>query len=787
VAGKTGSTLDRGLQVASAVAAIIAVFQQSDGARIGTGLVAALLFLAAVFMTLRRVRMPLSVNWIQRRTVSAYFDATVTEFLKELPLPAPVAEENLAAKVSYKSAYVPVPYRAFSPRSNKAMPGREIASRPADPMNMLIDLLQNRQSALVLGDPGSGKTLLAMLTFAELADRYKASRGRGLLPIFLRLSELQSRGQSSSITPSIGDLMPAALKTLGNSRLERLLDAGRACIVLDGLDELPSTRGTRNSATSRMPDELILLLRNLTIITCREAFHTLYVDTDKVASNLGTEIELLALTYDGEVVPFTRQYCASLGQPLLAEVVLNILRQNASLAETLSRPLMLRMTIDVLAFELEHGDMRAAERMLLTGSDFLNAEIYERYVRSWIIREHRKADNPLLPAFQKLDLVEAIAWQIFCNPVRTDTGYGSFEVVDLTVDKHTLVVTIDDWIKANVDLTSPRFRRSSLITEVEERTFLIVSERSDTYRFVHKSFFEYLVARRVYNKLAKGHEDAASLVSLLSMPFPDEIIDFIRELLHWSRTPDEVASRRRNVEKSLVDVLRVDDRSDSSLMARQQAANLLPIVATAETQEFLRGVVVSDDHPFIRRAIAVGEALHHQDSEFLDKFVASLDSDKRAASFHMGYNRIYYGDQPLSRIVFEDDGRAECSRFFRACIRHLQLERYRYIRTMALATIRLMLQDPSRRALLVEKEADALRWVVKDVCNRPDPELGPVYEHERARLLACIRQALTEARLTDGGDNQEEASRPVEHDLEVSQERMHGGGAAGNKEVGDVV
>jgi NACHT domain len=785
VADKTGSTLDRGLAVASVVAAVIAVFQQSNGIRIGAGLTAAILLVALVVMARRRVHVPLSVNWIQRRMLSAYFEATVTDFLKELPelpLPAPVAAESLANRVSYKSAYVPVPYRAFPHRPNRAMPGREIVPRPGDPLNMLIGLLHKDQSALVLGDPGSGKTLLAMLTFAVLADRYRASRGRALLPVFLRLNEMESKGQSTSAAQSVSDLMPEALKSLGGSRLERLLDARRVCIILDGLDELPSTRGGRNGTASRMPDELVLLLRNLTIITCREAFHTLYVDTDKVANSLGTEVELLPLTYDGEVVPFTRQYCTSLGQASLAEVVLGILGQNAALAETLSRPLMLRMTIDVLAFELEHGDMRVAERMLLTGSDYLNADIYERYVKSWIIREHRKADDAQLSVPKKLDLVEAIAWQIFCNPVRTDTGYGSFELVDLTVDKATLVATIDDWIKANVDSTSPRFRRSRLVTEIEERTFLIVSERTDTYRFVHKSFFEYMVARRVYTMLATGREEVASLVSMLSLPFPDEIIDFIRELLHWSKTPEEVASRRRNVEQSLVGVLRTDDRSDSSLMARQQAANLLPIVATADTQEFLRGMVVSDDHPFIRRAVAVGEALHHQDSEFLDKFVATLDGDPRAASFHMGYNRIYYGDQPLSRTLFEDDGQPECSRFFRACVRHLQLERYRYIRTMALATIRLMLQDPLRRALLIEKEANALR-VVMDICRRPDPVLGSVYEHERARLLACISQALSEA----GLDGEGEVSRPLDRGLEITQDRMRDTGAPGNKEVGDVV
>ena len=102
-----------------------------------------------------------------------------------------------------------------------------------------------------------------------------------------------------------------------------------------------------------------------------------------------------------------------------------------------------------------------------------------------------------------------------------------------------------------------------------------------------------------------------------------------------------------------------------------QAANLLPIVATPRTREYLRGIVASEGHPFIRRAIAVGEALHHQNPEFLDAFVASLDTDERARSFHMGYNRIYYGDQPLSRTNFEDDGQPECTRFFRACIRHM--------------------------------------------------------------------------------------------------------------------
>src|ERR1700691_5970326 len=238
--------------------------------------------------------------------------------------------------------------------------------------------------------------------------------------------------------------MPATLKGLKDGILERLLAKGKACIILDGLDELPATRTIQAGTKSRMPNELVMSLDRRIILTCREAFHALHVDTDKMASRLGVELELLPLTYQGQVVPFTRQYCHTLGEDNIADIALSILSQNRSLFETLSRPLMLRMTINVLSHELEKGDAKTAERMLLTGSDFLNAQIYDRYVTSWVIREHRKANNPQLAPTREIDLVESIAWRIFCNPLRDDTGYGSFELVDLTIDRDSLVATIEN-------------------------------------------------------------------------------------------------------------------------------------------------------------------------------------------------------------------------------------------------------------------------------------------------------------------------------------------------------
>jgi hypothetical protein len=402
---------------------------------------------------------------------------------------------------------------------------------------------------------------------------------------------------------------------------------------------------------------------------------------------------------------------------------------------------MLRMTVDILASELEEGERRIVERMLLTGSDFLNAQIYEEYVYSWMRREQRKANRPSLTAGQKLTLLEKIAWQIFDSPARAEAVYGSFELGDLTIDRATLLATIDAWINGQTE-SLPRANRSSVTAEIEERTFLIVTERGDSYRFAHKSFFEYMVAKHLYNQLAQNNADASALIDLTRMPFPDEIIDFLRELLHQCMTAEETSQRRKNVEQSLLLVLEAAAGKSDSLMARQQAANLLPIVATYATRQHLWQVATSDDHAFIRRAIAVGEALHHQNPEFLNKFVTSLDTDEQARSFHMGYNRIYYGDQPLSKTIFEDDGSPECIRFFRACIRHLELDRYRYIRSMALATIRLMLNDPLRCAQLIEQEESEGLRRVRQICETPDPSLGLVYERERLALAACLDRIL---------------------------------------------
>jgi hypothetical protein len=282
--------------------------------------------------------------------------------------------------------------------------------------------------------------------------------------------------------------------------------------------------------------------------------------------------------------------------------------------------------------------------------------------------------------------------------------------------------------------------------EVSERTFLISASGQSGFQFAHKSFFEFMLAQHVYSSLTRPMLDE-QLTELLAIPLPDEVIDFLREILHWAASgqdrPDHLAIVRAN----LLNAIRNLPQNNTTLMSRQQAANLVPIVADSAARQTLRQFA-REQHAFIFRAIAVGEALHHDDSSMLDEFLLKMETDPVAASFHMGYNRIYYSDQALTSESFRDDGGGACGSFFRNSIRHLTMKPrsdgsipYFAIRSQALASVRLMLQDPVRARRLRDEEVEALEEL-RQLCSEPDSTQTPEYERQRRELKELLNHVL---------------------------------------------
>lgn len=107
----------------------------------------------------------------------------------------------------------------------------------------IFDVLGSNQPIILLGDPGSGKsTLLNYLVWLlarPTGDTWKKRMGEWLLPVPMVLRELSIRGIrnfSELLEAFMGHPMSEPLRH--DNYFSKMLESGRALILLDGIDEL---------------------------------------------------------------------------------------------------------------------------------------------------------------------------------------------------------------------------------------------------------------------------------------------------------------------------------------------------------------------------------------------------------------------------------------------------------------------------------------------------------------------------------------------------------------------
>jgi NACHT domain len=659
---------------------------------------------------------------LEKRRLRAYHRAEVERMAARLPI------EGAPHQATHEG-WLRAGYGFVEPRYSSPEAGHSDRSI----VDVLTDDLRSGRSMVLLGEPGAGKSLLVGMVFARLADAFKAESGQAPCPILLNLNALRSGPSAEGAGLTRAEEQSAWLREQlisdvllpGDRRLARLLARGRVVLLCDGLDEAPTMRSPQLLA-NLIPQSLFGLLRIPSLLTCRTAFHSIYVDATELMDRFPRVLELLPLRFEEQGVQFLRWYAEARGHPQLTPELIKIIGGNPYLKETVARPLVLRMAAEVLSdLVLENHEVMG---FLTIGHGGETSAIYSRYVDKWLQREQAK-EPARLTWWQKRELIEWIAWEIFNKSLASGRGWGHFELNDLLIENLELRTVVQRWLESNMLADSDI---NEVCREIAHRSFLIISTDRRRYRFVHKSFFEFCVARHIVGSLDERRADRrVDHAVFLLRPLPDEVIDFIRELLLTLSTMPE---QRNAIEATFLAILAGMniDEGPAQLMAAQQAANLVPIVASTATMGRLRVGDLRQEHPFLQRAIAVADALHHDRHQLLDEFVGRMESEYEAESFHMGYNRIYYGDQAFGNGQWLDDGHPECGRFFRATVRHLRTASYRRIRVMDLYSLRVMLRDPDRRQYLLNREGEELRGL-QALVDLQDPKLGP--RHNRQRLL----------------------------------------------------
>ena len=187
-----------------------------------------------------------------------HFDRAVTEL-------AEAVTWQWRAEAELRSLHRPQPI--VLRWSAVARPGKPVLRGDLDDIAETFDALPVRQ-LVVLGDPGSGKSVLAlMLTLELLRSRAPGSP----VPVLLSLASWDPRREHLDrwLAGRLADNHPALLNTreYGPGAPTRLVLGGHVVPVLDGLDEMPTD--LRAAALDAL-DQTMALGRSL-VLTCRSA------------------------------------------------------------------------------------------------------------------------------------------------------------------------------------------------------------------------------------------------------------------------------------------------------------------------------------------------------------------------------------------------------------------------------------------------------------------------------------------------------------------------------------
>jgi hypothetical protein len=197
--------------------------------------------------------------------------------------------------------------------------------------------LPNRR-LVILGKPGAGKTVLAMLLIRDILDPQRRDeplkdllrRGEPV-PVLLAVAswDPENEGLDDWITHRLVQDYPG----LSNAAVQDLVSSGRILPVLDGLDEMPPEKlSSAIGALGRQHGEDPL------VVTCRSDEYAAAVATSGEALGSADVVEILPVTPDEAI-----RFLQALGpaNPRWDGLVKNLREDpNKTLAKVLSSPLM---------------------------------------------------------------------------------------------------------------------------------------------------------------------------------------------------------------------------------------------------------------------------------------------------------------------------------------------------------------------------------------------------------------------------------------------------------------
>lgn len=382
-----------------------------------------------------------------------------------------------------------------------------------------LEAVQGHRKLMIWGKPGAGKTtFLKYIAMECLAERL----GTDCLPIFLSLKEFAEKPDQPELLHYIKyKFVDTGVKI---EVIEKLLNHGKALILLDGLDEVLEKDSHRVISQIQQLADHLHYGKNQFLITCRIAAKEYLFQGFR-------EVEVADFDEEQIQVFVTKWFQSK--NPAKAEKFMEKLADNEPIQELASSPLLL--TLLCLVF----GE--------LTNFPHNRAELYEEGVdillKRWDGKRGIERDQLYknLSAKRKEDLLSLIALENFRQ--------GNYFFKQKTAETY-IAQFIENLPDAKSDPEALRLDSEDVLRSIEANHGLLVTRAKGIYSFSHLTFQEYFATRKL--TLNPTTETLRELVSHLTEKRWREVILLAVEML-------EDATELMQLMKQAVDQLLAED------------------------------------------------------------------------------------------------------------------------------------------------------------------------------------------------------------------------------------
>ncbi|WP_093799720.1 NACHT domain-containing NTPase [Streptomyces sp. Wb2n-11] len=475
----------------------------------------------------------------------------------------------LAGRIDWKTAPAP------GPGDTEALPRAFPGTRPAD------QVLADHERVLLRGEAGSGKTTLVQWLAVSAARRDGADRdGTGRMaylhdriPFVLPLRTLTRHGER---LPAPKDFLTAVGSPLAGEQApgweSRVLTAGRALVLVDGIDEIPDAERSRTHAW--LSDLIDTYPGNRWLVTSRPSA----VREDWLAGEGFTELTLSSMS-PADVAAFIQRWHAAARTGSDDEDASSMPYERQLLAAVRAKPDLNRLATNPLMCALICALHRDRRGFLPLG----RKDLYTAALSMLLVRRDRERDMGGVPELREepqVQLLQRLAYWLIRNG-RTEMDRSRAEsIIADTLPAVPEVAALGD--------------AKAVFDHFLHRSGLLRQPGPVTVEFIHRTFQDFLGAWAAVDEgdfgVLTGHAADDQWEDVIRMAVaharPRERAEFFTGLLAHGDAHADPAARTR---VHLLAAACLEEAAELSPAVRQEterrAAVLIPPADTRAARE----------------------------------------------------------------------------------------------------------------------------------------------------------------------------------------------------------